>query len=189
MKKTVKAISDLRERAGLLSSSAGAEYTRICEAEERLTDLVKQMSALAGEAVELTRDLDAGLIVLESDLGPAVQAITLMTQILKRIMDLSDTVEKVVQSRMRTGQDLVEAVGETAQGSACIASHVAALAHAIKTALPHAGGEGSVETELASLTAQVREVLAHFQMSRENKSTEDLLTAGCSPLSRSFLVN
>jgi hypothetical protein len=66
---------------------------------------------------------------------------------------------------------------------------VAALAHAIKTVLPHAGGQGSVETELASLTAQVREVLAHFRISRENKSTEDLLTAGRSPLSKSFLVN
>jgi methyl-accepting chemotaxis protein len=189
MKNTINVVRALRQRASLLSSSACAEYTRIHEAEERLTDLVREMSGLAEEAVEVMRDLDAGLIVLESDLSPAVPTITLMTQILKYIMDLSETVEKVVQSHMTTGQDLAKAVGEAAQGSACIVSHVAALSRAIKTALPNARGQSSVETELASLTAQLHEVRAHFAKGPKNKSAEGQLAAGCSLLSKSSFVN
>lgn len=189
MKDIVKDVIALERRASLLSSSACAESTRIQEAEERLTDLVQQMSGLTEEAVGVMRDLDAGVIVIESDLSPTVQTITPMTQILKHIMDLSDTVEKMMQSRKTTGPGLVKAVGEAAQGSSCIAGHVAALARAIETVLPHVGGQSSVETELASLTAQLREVLAHFRKGQENKSTEGLLTARCSPLSNSFFVN
>ncbi len=189
MKNIINVVGALRQRASLLSTRAYAEYTRIHEAEERLTDLVRQMSGLADQAVDVMRDLGANLIVLESDLSPTVQTITLMTQILKYIMDLSGTVEKVVQSRMTTGQELVKAVGGAAQGSIGIVGQVAALSRAIKTVLPHTRGQSSVEIQLASLAAQLREVRAHFGKSLNNKSTEGQLAARCSLLSKSPFVN
>jgi uncharacterized protein YoxC len=189
MKNIVDVIVALRQRASLLSSSACAEYARIHEAEERLADLTEQMNGLADEAIDVMRDFNEGLVVLESDLSPAVQTITLMTQILKHIMDLADTVERLVESQRTTGQGLVKAVGGAAEGSACIAGHVAALARAIETVLPHAHGQSSVETQLASLAAQLREVLAHFHNRWEKRSTGDSLSVGHSLLSKSSFVN
>jgi methyl-accepting chemotaxis protein len=189
MKNIVEAVVALRQRASLLSSSARAEYTRIHEAEEHLTDLAQQMSGLADETVGVVRDVDAGLIVPESDLSAAVQTIALMTQILKHIMDLSDGVEKVVQSQMTTGQDMAKAVAGAARGSARIATHVAALSQAIKTTRPHASGQSNVETKLASLTGQLCEARAHFWRGLQDKTTEGQLAAGCSLLNKSPFVN
>lgn len=189
MKNIANEVGALRQRASLLTSGASAEYTRIREAEEHLIDLVQQMSGLADEAVKIMCDLDARLIVHEGDLAPAVQTITLMTQIMKYIMDLADTVEKVVQAQRATGQDLVKVVGGAAQGSVGIASHVAALSQSIKTVLPHTRGQSSVETELASLSAQLREVIARFQNGWEKGSATGSPPAGCSLLNKSPLVN
>ncbi|MGO8791867.1 MAG: hypothetical protein ACLQVL_31390 [Terriglobia bacterium] len=189
MRHIVEVVVALRQRARLLSSSAGAEYTRIHEAEERLTELTEQMNGLADEAVEVMREFSDGRVVIESGFRPAVETITLMTQILKHVMDLADTVEKLVESQRTTGQGLVKAVGQAAQGSACIVSQVAALARALKTVLPGAAGQTSVEAELDSLTAQLHEVLADFRNRWEQRSTGGSPSVGCSLLSKSSFVN
>lgn len=189
MKNIVKAIVALRQRASLLSSSAWAEYTRIHEAEEHLTDLARQMSRLADETVGVMSDVDAEFNIPESDLSAAVQTIALLTQILKHIMDLSDGIEKVVQSQMTTGQDMAKAVAGAARGSARIATHVAALSQAIKTTRPHASGQSNVETKLASLTGQLHEARAHFWRGLQDKTTEGQLAAGCSLRNKSPFVN
>jgi hypothetical protein len=129
------------------------------------------MSVLADEAVEVAAGFHDKLVVVESDLRPPAQMIVLMTGILKCIKDLSETVENTLHAQKATTQGLAVSVGEAVGAGTRITSLIVALADAVRTVVPMIGNKNKVEAELASLTAELHNFVAHFRNRRGNMAT------------------
>jgi hypothetical protein len=85
------------------------------------------MSVLADEAVEVAAAFHDKLAVVESDLRPPAQMIALMTGVLRRIKELSEAVERKLQSQTVASQGLAVSVGEAVGVGTRISSQIVAL--------------------------------------------------------------
>ncbi len=163
MQNRIKIMVEFGQQANVLARSASAESTCLREAHERLAEVVARMSELADSAAQVASDFHDRLLVAECDLRPATQIIALMTGILKRVKELSETVERTVQSQTAATRDLVGSVGETAKGSARITGQIMNLAEAVGTVLQKSDNKSTLKAELISLTAGLRDFVAHFR--------------------------
>jgi methyl-accepting chemotaxis protein len=168
MPNAIQTIVELGQHASALARSASVESARLRAAQERLAGVAAGMSVLAAEAAEVAAGFHDKLVVVESDLRPPAQMIALMTGILKCIKDLSETVQDTLQSQTAATRGLATSVGEAVGGGARLTSQIVALAEAIKTVVPAAHNESEIEAELASLTAELQDFVAHFRGGRGN---------------------
>src|SRR5271157_3538914 len=149
MQNAIQTIVELGQQASALAISAGVESARLRAAQERLAGVAAGMSVLADEAAEVAAGFHDKLVVVESDLRPPAQMITLMAGILKCIKDLSETVENTLQSQTAATWGLAVSVGEAVGGGARITSQIVALADTIKTVAPMVDNNSKAATELA----------------------------------------
>jgi hypothetical protein len=168
MRDAIQIVVEFGEQASALARSASVESARLREAQERLAEVVAEMRVLADEAAEAAAAFRHGPVVVGSDLRPSAQMIALMTGILKRLKELSDTVENTVLSQAAATQSLAVTFGEAVRGGTRITDQIVALVEAIKTALPMAGDKYKGEAELASLTADFHDFVAHLRDRRGN---------------------
>jgi len=162
MQNEIKTIVELGQRASTLAISASVESARLREAQERLGGLAAGMSVLADEVAAVAAGFHGKLVVVESDLRPPVRMIALMTGILKRIKELSETVEGSLQSQTAATRGLAGSVVEAVGGGTRITSQIVALAEAIQTALPRLRNIRKLEDELTQMTSELGDFVAHF---------------------------
>jgi hypothetical protein len=171
MREEIQIIMELGQQASGLARSAGIESARLLEAQKRLAAVAAGMSVLAEEAAEVAAGFQDKVGVIESDLRPPAQMIVQMTGILKRIKELSETVEKTLLAQNEATQGLAMSVGAAVGGGARITSRIVTLAEAIRTVMPMVRNKGKIETELASLTARIHDFVAHFRDRRGSMAT------------------
>jgi hypothetical protein len=171
MQNEIQTVVELGQQASALAISASVESARLRAAQERLAGMAAGMSVLADEAAEVAASFHDKLVVVESDLRPPAQMIVLMTGILKHIKALSETVENTLQSQTAATQGLAASVGEAVGAGTRITSQIVALADDIKTVVPMIGSKTKVEAELASLTAELHDFVAHFRNRHGNAGT------------------
>ena len=177
MRDEILIVVELEQWASALAGSASVESAHLREAQERLIEVVTGMSVLADKAADVAAGFHQRLVTGESDLRTPSQMIVLMTGILKRIKELSDTVENTVQSQAAASESLARTVGEAVGGGARITDQIVALAETIKTALPMAGKRSKGEAELASLAAEVHDFVAHLRDHRGKMVVPDAPTS------------
>lgn len=162
MQNAIQAIVELGEQASALAVSASVESALLRAAQERLARVAAGMSVLADEAAEVAAGFHDELVVVESDLRPPVRMIALMTGILKRIKELSETVEDTLRFQRAATQDLAASVGEAVGGGTRITSQIVALAEALQTVVPRLRNKRKVEDEITHLTSELHDFVAHF---------------------------
>jgi hypothetical protein len=171
MQNEIQTIIELGQQASALAISARVESARLREAHERLAGIAAGMSALADEAAAATTGFHDKLVVVESDLRPPVRMIALMTGILKRIKELSETVEDTLRFQRAATQGLAASVGEAVGGGTRILSQIVALAEAIQTVMPRLRNNRKIEDELTQMTTELRDFVAHFRDRRGDMDT------------------
>jgi hypothetical protein len=189
MQNAIQTIVELGQQASALAISASLESVRLRAAQERLAGVAAGMSVLADEAVEVAAGFHDKLVVVECDIRPPAQMILLMTGILKHIKALSETVESTLQSQRAATESLAGSVGEAVGAGTRLTSQIVALADAIKTVVPMIGNKNKVETELASLTAQLHNFVAHFRNQRGNMASAAPETSPRHLLAKPPLIN
>jgi ABC-type transporter Mla subunit MlaD len=171
MQNAIQTIVELGQQASALARSASVESARLHEAQERLAGIAAGMSVLAEDAAAVAAGFHDELVVVESDLRPPVRMIALMTGILKRIKELSETIEDTLRFQRAATQGLAASVGEAVGGGTRITSQIVALAHAIQTVVPRLSNNRKVEDELTLLTSELHDFVVHFRQRHGNMGT------------------
>jgi ABC-type transporter Mla subunit MlaD len=189
MQNEIQTIVELGKQASALAISASVESAHLREAQERLGGIAAGISVLAEEAAAVAADFHDKLVVAESDLRPPVRMIALMTGVLKRIKELSETVEDTLRFQRAATQGLVVSVGEAVGGGTRITNQIVALAQAIQTAVPRLRNKRKVEDELTHLTSELHDFVAHFRNRGGNMGAAVPEVATGRPLGRPPSVN
>lgn len=171
MQNEIQLVDELGQWANTLAKSANLQSENLREAQERLTEVVVGMSKLAEKAAEAATGFHHKLVVVKGNLQPSVHMIAITIGILKRIKEVSRTVEDTVQFQAAAAGELAMAVGEAVGEGARITTQIVTLAEAIKSVLPVAGNRSKGEAELASLTADLHDFVAHLRDGRGNTGT------------------
>jgi hypothetical protein len=163
-------VADLANIAKLVSHQAEhgrALAARLTEVQGELVLAVRSVTDLANTAAGLTRKIEVGSLLVESDLRPAARGAILLARILRGINGLSATTAATIESQTSTSRALVDIVGKAAEASIYLAGKATILAEEARTVLPALTNKNLVQAELECLTGELQKVVAEFRRESE----------------------
>lgn len=150
-------------RVQFRAQAARSQATRLMQAQKGLVHEVECIRDLVLMAAGFAEELPVGILVGESDTPPHARAVILLASILRQVKDLAKTSLTTIESQVAAIGELVNRVGEAAQGSMNLACQVGALAEEIRIDLPVPNRKHLVDIEVECLREELAKVMEQFQ--------------------------
>jgi len=151
----IKVITSIAEQTNLLALNATIEAARAGEAGKGFAVVASEVKELAKQTAKATEDIGQKITAIQSDTKGAVDAISAITEVIKRVSEISGTIAAAVEEQSATTNEMSRNVTEAAKGSAEITQNIASVAQAAQVTSSSARDSFRVAQQLTETSAQM----------------------------------
>ncbi len=177
--KVIEVIQDIAEQTNLLALNATIEAARAGDAGKGFAVVASEVKELARQTAAATDDIRRRIGGIQTSTGQAVRSIGEITDVIKKVNDVSRTIASAVEEQSITTRQIAKTVSETSAAAQTVARGVAESAAVTKEiaknicevdAAARQTAEGAVVTQTASgkvsdVTEQLHSLVAQFKTS------------------------
>lgn len=176
--KVIETIQDIAEQTNLLALNATIEAARAGDAGKGFAVVANEVKELAKQTAEATEDIRRRIEGIQTSTGGAVQSIGEVSDVIKRVNDVSKTIASAVEEQSITTKEIAGNVTQTSTAAETVSSGVRETASAAREITQNIAGvdeaarqaaEGASQTqvaggELSKLGEQLQALVRQFKV-------------------------
>ena len=174
----IKVITSIAQQTNLLALNATIEAARAGEAGKGFAVVANEVKELAKETAKATEDISRKIETIQGDTKAAVEAIGSISEVIKQINDISNTIASAVEEQNATTNEMARNVSDAAHGSGEITSNIAGVAQAAESTSRGAGDAQKASIQLVEMSAQLQKLVQQFKVSGEGGNGQKVSSYG-----------
>jgi methyl-accepting chemotaxis protein len=159
----IKVITSIAQQTNLLALNATIEAARAGEAGKGFAVVANEVKELAKQTAKATEDISLKIETIQGDTKSAVDAIGLISAVIAKVNDISNTIATAVEEQNATTNEMSRNVTEAARGASEISKNIAGVAEAAQITSHGAGDSQKAAAQLAQMSTELRELVGQFK--------------------------
>jgi methyl-accepting chemotaxis protein len=155
----IKVITSIAQQTNLLALNATIEAARAGEAGKGFAVVANEVKELAKQTAKATEDISRKIEAIQGDTKNAVGAIGQISEVIKQVNDISNTIAAAVEEQNATTNEMARNVGEAAKGSGEITKNISGVADAAKSTTQGANDSLKAAQSLTKMAADLRHLV------------------------------
>ncbi|WP_282607195.1 methyl-accepting chemotaxis protein [Pelagibius sp. Alg239-R121] len=182
----INLIQDIAEQTNLLALNATIEAARAGDAGKGFAVVASEVKNLANQTAKATEEIGSQIGAIRTETEGAVQAIRLITETIKEVNTISDTISEAVEQQSQATQEISESVQSTVRHMTEVTGQISDVAEDTKAVSDHStnvmtGAKGTL-TNIDHLDKQMGDVLKELRESAVGNRRKDARQAGSWPI-------
>jgi len=160
----IKVITSIAQQTNLLALNATIEAARAGEAGKGFAVVANEVKELAKQTAKATEDISRKIEAIQGDTKNAVAAISQISDVIKQVNDISNTIATAVEEQNATTNEMARNVSEAARGSSEITKNISGVAEAAQNTAQGANASSQAAQALAEMSVKLRGLVSQFKI-------------------------